>query len=80
MTPHHAGVIVLCGLSLILLHYTGKAAGVRGGAGEVMSLSNGWSPATNIRTTLWVNHSTTPHLQYLSCYVFSRVIQHMRRL
>lgn len=56
----HACVIVLCGL--ILLHNTGKAARVGGGAGEVMTLGDGRGPATEIRTTPWVitlQHSPT---------------------
>lgn len=48
----HACVIVLCGLCLIFLHHTGEAAGVGGGAGKVMTLWDGWSPANEIRTVL----------------------------
>lgn len=48
----HARVVVLCGLCLVVLHHTGKAAGVGGGAGEVLTLGDGWGPATEIRTVL----------------------------
>lgn len=48
----HACIIVLCGLCLILLHHTGKAASVGGGAGEVLTLRDGRGPATEIRTVL----------------------------
>lgn len=48
----HACVIVLCGLCLILLHHTGEAASIGGGAGEVLTLRDGRGPATEIRTVL----------------------------
>lgn len=60
---HHACIIVLCGLCFILLHHTGEAASVGGGAGEVVTLGDGWGPATETRTTPWVNHfPAQPHL------------------
>lgn len=56
-SAHHACVVVLCGLCLVLLHHTGEAACIGGGAGEVLTLRDGWGPANEIRTTPWVNHS-----------------------
>lgn len=48
----HACVIVLRGLGFILLNDTGEAAGVGGGAGEVVTLRDGRGPAAEIRTVL----------------------------
>ena len=59
---HHARVIVLSGLCLVLLHHTGEAASIGGGAGEVVTLGDGLGPATEKRTTPWVitlQHSHT---------------------
>lgn len=70
---HHACVIVLRGLCLVLLHHTGEAARVGGGAGEVMTLRDGRGPATEIRTTPWVNHSPEQPNLYL---MYKTVIQH----
>lgn len=39
----HPSVVVLCGLGLVLFNYTGEAAGVGRGAGEVMTFSDGRS-------------------------------------
>lgn len=48
----HARVIVLSGLCLVLLHHTGEAASIGGGAGEVVTLGDGLGPATEKRTVL----------------------------
>lgn len=73
-TTHQACVIVLCHLCFILLHHTGKAARIGGGAGQVMTLGDGWSPATEIRTTPWINHSPA-QLRLILSYVGDTVIQ-----
>lgn len=63
-TTNHAGVVVLCGLCLVLLYHAGEAAGVGGGAGEVMTFRDGRSPATEIRTT-------QPYL--ISIYIYTAI-------
>lgn len=49
----HSSVIVLCGLRLVLLYNTGKAAGIGGGARQVMALSNGRSSVLGSGEHLW---------------------------
>lgn len=49
---HHASVIVLRGLCLVLLHHTGEAAVIGGGAGKVVTLRDRLSPVvTKSKTT-----------------------------
>lgn len=75
---HHAGVIVLCGLRLVLLHHTGQAAVIGGGAGEVLTFRDGWGPAAEIRTTPWVN--TLQHSQTCCCLLLSvRIVQYLHK-
>lgn len=49
VSTHLSSVVLL--LCLVLLHHAGKAAGVGGRAGKVLSLGDGWRPATHRQTT-----------------------------
>lgn len=49
VSTHLSGVVLV--LALVLLHYAGEAAGVGGGAREVLSLWDGRRPATHGQTT-----------------------------
>lgn len=65
VSTHQSSVVLILGLMLILmlLHDTGKAAGVGGGAGKVLRLRDGRRPATHSQTT-HLGHSdlTNTHL------------------
>lgn len=53
VSTHQSSVVLLLCLVLVLvlLHYAGKAAGVGGGAGKVLSLGDRRCPATHRQTT-----------------------------
>lgn len=53
VSTHQSSVVLLLCLMLVLvlLHYAGKAAGVGGGAGKVLSLGDRRCPATHRQTT-----------------------------
>lgn len=66
-SAHHASVVVFRSLCVNLLHNTGKAALIGGGAGQVLFLRNGWGSAIKRRIELWFNH---PQAQKKKCVCF----------
>lgn len=46
---HRSHVVLIVGL--VFFHNAGEAAGVGGGAGKVLSLWDGWRPATHDQAT-----------------------------
>lgn len=65
VSTHLPGVVLI--LALVLLHYAGEAAGVGGGAGQVLSLGDGRRPATHGQTT-HLGHSE--HRSYFPFQLF----------
>lgn len=53
VSTHQSSVVLFLGIMLIfmLLNNAGKAAGIGGRAGKVLSLGDGWCPATHRQTT-----------------------------
>lgn len=72
LSTHQSRVILVLSIMLIVMLFNnaGKAAGIGGGAGKVLSLGDGWSPATHCKTA-HLGHSdhNKMHWKGLSCII-----------